>query len=142
MVAAPGIWWRRRFYGSLASSPAGAATGGNIGVASGFAAGATNTPAELSLAAVSVDVAQPLAIPVSLATNGAPVTAAAFTLNFDVACFTFDPVDSEPDGILDNVSLLASSTNFQLGADTAAQGPGQVRVVVSPKDSTRYRCRS
>ncbi len=119
--------------GSVAS-PAGTSSGASVQMVGGYVSGAaTDATAVLSVGDALVDTSQPLIVPVTLNTNGSSISSVAFTLKHDVNCFVFDNVDSEPDGIPDNVTLLAPSADFQLGADTAAQGVDEVRVVVSPK---------
>ena len=94
----------------------------------------TQTP-ELSVADALVDTTVSVVVPVNLTTNTSPVSAVAFTFDYDETCLTFDPVDDDSNGIPDNVSLQVNPSDFQLGADTALQGPGKIRVVVSPQNN-------
>lgn len=107
----------------------GSGTCGPTALQSTFAqAPASSTPPELRIGtAFGSEAGQEITIPLSFKGHGHAITAGAFSLDFDETCLSFDPTDSDANGMPDSISFtlptgINPSVSFNASATTGQLG--------------------
>ncbi len=101
------------------------------GILAAGAAGAQEPPMLVLDARAETSPGIPVVLPLDFSNGGHAITAIAFSLDVDPAGLTFDPTDSDMDGIPDSITLPAGMPSTVVIAWDAADTDGELDVLLA-----------